>query len=67
MAYKVLVDFTDLQDNNYIYHEGDDFPRDGAEPTKERIAELASDKNLIGVALIKATRKRPVKGDEIDD
>ena len=51
MKYKVLEYFTDLQDNNYAYHVGDTYPREGYTPTKERIEELASDKNI---------RKRPV-------
>ena len=49
--YKAVEYFTDLQDNNYAYREGDTYPREGYTPTKERIEELASNKNI---------RKRPV-------
>ena len=63
--YKVIKSFTDLQDNNYAYSVGDTFPRNGAEVGAERIAELASDKNRLGVPLIeeieekrKRTRKK---------
>ena len=63
--YKVIKSFTDLQDNNYAYYVGDTFPRDGVEVDTERIAELASDKNRLGVPLIvevaektKRTRKK---------
>ena len=67
--YKVIKSFTDLQDNNYAYYVGDTFPRNGVEADAERIAELASDKNRLGVPLIeeiaespKRTRKK--KGEE---
>lgn len=43
--YKVIRYFTDLQDNNYPYNEGDVFPRDGMTVTKERIEELSSANN----------------------
>ena len=63
--YKVIKYFTDLQDNNYAYYVGDTFPRNGVEVGAERVAELASDKNLQGVPLIeeieektKRTRKK---------
>lgn len=55
--YKVVVRFADLRDNNYIYEVGDDYPRKGSEPTLERIRELASDKNKIGVPLIEEVEK----------
>lgn len=54
MRYLVLKSFSDLQDNRRIYKAGDMFPRDGYNPSEERIAELASDKNKRGVALIMA-------------
>ena len=63
--YKVIESFTDLQDNNYVYYVGDTFPHNGVEVGAERIAELASDKNRLGVPLIeeiaektKRTRKK---------
>ena len=43
--YKVLINFADLQDNNYRYHAGDTFPRKGIDVTPERIDELLTDKN----------------------
>lgn len=43
--YKVIRYFTDLQDNDYPYNEGDIFPRDGMTVTKERIEELSSANN----------------------
>lgn len=67
--YKVIKYFTDLQDNNYAYYVGDTFPRNGVEAGAERLAELASDKNLQGVPLIeevveKPKRTRKKKSDE---
>ena len=51
--YIVVKDFTDLQDDNHVYMAGDDlYPRDGYEPSEERIAELSTDKNKRGEVLI---------------
>ena len=49
--------FKDLEDNNYIYKKGDIYPREGLEPTKERIKELSTKKNKIGEILIKKVNK----------
>ena len=57
--YKVIKSFTDLQDNNYAYYVGDTFPRNGVEVEVERIAELASDKNRLGVPLIEEIEEKP--------
>ena len=46
--YKVIHDFKDLEDNEYLYEKNDVYPRDGLEPTKKRIKELSSTKNKIG-------------------
>ena len=51
--YKVIERFADLQDESHIYEIGDTFPRKGSKPSEERIEELASDKNKIGIPLIK--------------
>lgn len=45
MAYKVIVSFTDLQDDNYRYRAGDTFPRAGVTVSQERLEELSTDKN----------------------
>lgn len=57
--YKVIKSFTDLQDNNYAYYVGDAFPHDGVEVDAERIAELSSDKNRLGVPLIEEVTEKP--------
>lgn len=43
--YKAIANFVDLQDNNYKYQAGDNFPREGLEVSKERIEELSTDAN----------------------
>lgn len=40
MAYKAKITFRDLQDNEYIYQVEETYPREGYEPTKERVAEV---------------------------
>lgn len=57
--HKVIESFTDLQDNNYVYYVGDIFPRNGVKAGAERIAELSSDKNRLGVPLIEEIAKKP--------
>ena len=50
--YRVIHKFYDLKDNNHAYSVGDTFPRNGVEAGAERVTELASDKNRIGIPLI---------------
>ena len=57
--YKVIKKFRDLQDNNHAYSVGDTFPRNSVEAGAERIAELASDKNRLGVPLIGEIAEKP--------
>lgn len=54
--YKVIRYFTDLQDNDYPYYEGDTFPRDGMTVTKQRLEELASKNNKQKVPLIEKVK-----------
>lgn len=63
--YKVIKDFTDLQDGCYEYHEGDEYPRLGAAVSPSRIAQLLEDKNRQGVPLIKKSGKA-LKPDPIE-
>lgn len=66
MAYKVIKEFADLQDKEHVYRKGDVFPRDGADASEERIEELASHSNKIGVPLIEkvAEPEKPAAGEE---
>ena len=50
--YKVIEDFADLQDHEYIYHAGDEFPRFGVSVSEERVQELSTSRNRIGRALM---------------
>lgn len=57
MKYKVIEGFYDLQDkdekgNCHLYNRGDIYPREGAQPTEERIAELSGKDNKRRQALI---------------
>ena len=64
--YKVVCRFADMQDGNHIYEVGDVFPWDGRDVADDRIAELASKDNKIGVPLIKAIKTaRKAEGKEI--
>ena len=61
--YKVIHHFLDLQDDNYYYAVGKTFPRRGKRPSKERLKELSSSANKIGVPLIEEV-KQPKKKKE---
>ena len=50
--FRVIKHFTDMQDNNFAYNVGDEYPRKGLSVLPSRIKELASDKNRQGCPLI---------------
>lgn len=50
--YKVLIAFADLQDDNYVYNPGDEYPRQGTIVSKDRYAELSGPDNKMGKPLI---------------
>lgn len=56
MTYRVINYFTDMQDGNYAYYEGDTFPREGVTVTADRIKELSTSANRRGIALIEEVR-----------
>ena len=56
--HKVIKAFTDLQ-HHHAYSVGDTFPHNGVEVNAERIAELASDKNRLGIPLIEEIAEKP--------
>jgi hypothetical protein len=60
--YKVVKLFTDLQDNNYRYEVGDEYPRLGLKPSIARIAELSGSNNKQGIPLIEEIKD--LAGDE---
>lgn len=57
----VLKRFKDLQDNSFVYEEGDTYPRKGIVVDDERLAELMSDKNKRGEPLIKSVIEKKQK------
>lgn len=62
----VINAFLDLQDAEYLYDVGDAYPREGLEPSEERIKELLGSDNLQGQPMIRAVKTVPVdmKGEE---
>ena len=56
----VINAFLDLKDNEHLYDVGDAYPRDGIEPSEERIKELLGSDNLQGQPMIKAVKTVPV-------
>lgn len=54
MAYRVVKHFSDLQDHGYKYAEGDIYPREGYEPSAERIEMLSTVNNRQKTVLIEA-------------
>ena len=54
--YEVVKDFTDLNDEDYVYTKGDKYPRSGR-AKKERIEELSTKKNKRGEVLIKEVKE----------
>lgn len=50
--YRVIRQFSDLQDGSRLYNVGDTFPHDGVKVSAERIAELAGRENMLRTPLI---------------
>ena len=50
--YKVITDFSDMEDSGFVYREGDVYPRKGKEFDEKRAAVLASSSNRRGFPLI---------------
>ena len=50
--HRVIKAFVDLQDSNFAYSVGDEYPRKGMSVLPSRIKELASKNNRQGVPLI---------------
>lgn len=56
--YRVIKAFTDSR-HHHAYSVEDTFPHNGVEVDAERVAELASDKNRLGVPLIEEIAEKP--------
>lgn len=64
--YKVIKLFTDLQDNNYKYEVGDEYPRLGLKPSVSRITELSGSTNKQGTPLIKEVEDLPAETNDVE-
>lgn len=65
--YKVLEMFTDLQDKDYRYEVGDEYPRLGYKPSLARIKELSGSDNLRGRAVIEEVADIPFSNDAVTE
>jgi len=52
MKYRVLENFSDKQDDRRSYKVGDIYPREGLDPSPQRIAELLGSENVRGRPII---------------
>ncbi len=62
--YKVLEMFTDLQDDNFKYEAGDEYPRLGLKPSLARIKELCGTDNRRGRAVIEEVEVELPSGED---
>lgn len=59
MIYKVLHQFADLQDHEHVYRVGDVYPHSvNVEVSGERLEELLTAKNRIGIPLIEQAEEK---------
>lgn len=56
--YRVIKAFTDLR-ASHVYYVGDTFPHNGVDVGADRISELSSGNNRIGVPLIEEIKEKP--------
>ena len=61
MKYVAAMDFRDLQDERFLYHKGDEYPRKGFSVTENRINQLLTGKNPSKLSLIEAVEEKPVQ------
>lgn len=59
--YRAIEYFEDLQDNGQPYNVGDVFPKGDKKVTKERLNELATDKNRRHIPLIEKVEEPKVE------
>lgn len=68
--YVAIKRFSDLTDDDHIYDTGDVYPRDGFEPSRERIIELATSRNKLEIPLIayiEDEEKNIEENDKVED
>lgn len=59
MTYRVLEDFSDKQDGRRPYKVGDIYPREGLDPSPQRVAELLGSENVRGRPIIEPIGEKP--------
>lgn len=59
--YRATRYFIDLKDGGHAYQKGDVFPFDGKEISPERLKELATAGNRLGVPLIEKVEEKKAK------
>ena len=64
--YRVLTDFSDLQDKEHVYRAGDEFPRLGLSVTEERIKELTGFSNRRNRPLIELVKSEENRSESIN-
>ncbi len=65
--FKVIKLFTDLQDDNYKYEVGDEYPRLGLKPSLARIEELKGSDNKQHTPLIEEIEDLKADTEEIKE
>lgn len=63
MRYRVIKDFSDLNDGRHVYRVGDAYPRKGR-AAKKRVEELSGDDNRHGTPLIEPVEEENDGGDD---
>lgn len=65
--YRAIEYFTDAQDNDYPYVKGDKYPREGFNPSEERIKELSTPFNTRKLAVIAEVKPHRDRIEDEDD
>ena len=65
--YRVIRNFKDAKDNDFEYKKSDLYPRDGFEPSPERLKYLSSRKNVIGMLVIQKIEDESSENNEKED
>lgn len=58
MEYRVISAFNDRLDSGFLYKVGAVYPRQGIQPTTERILELSTSNNSLGKPLIEKVEEK---------
>lgn len=65
MAYEVIKNFIDLEDNNRLNEAGQPYPREGYEPSEERVQYIANKGFIKAIeGTVEDTNQNEGEGDE---